>query len=383
MKRISQSRANKSSEALKHIYLGMTLFNFGSAMTSLFVPIYLLSLGYNMVVISLFYLIYALSKLVYDIPTFHLVAKHSAKLGFSIGILSKIMSVLLLIAVDSRESLLFAIPLFMSLSDGFLWTSSHVHISGLLDKRKGTSQLGKLINLGRIAGALAPLAGGAITTAIDFQAALIASISIMVLSLLPILKSVGAKDVVKDYTFKWLNIGQDMLANFAWQGHTAVGFFVWPLYLFLFIDDYRSIGAVITFSVLASIGFTYWAGTRGDKGKLKKMLLESSIITSMVHFSRPFFSSFIPLLSITTVADLVHSYQSTAWTAAYYKNARAEDTLNYVANMEIAGDLARILFWIVLLSLSLVVTLESVLVGSFIFGGVAGLGVALMPMRQK
>lgn len=329
------------------ITVSKLIASFGRGLVIIFIPLLLLSNGLELWHVCGFYVIYALLKLAINYPSARIINHYGARLGLIVGTVATAIFMMLLtwyVAVPSQVWLLVPLALAMSVQNSFMWNSEHLFVSRAMSMERKSRDLATMESLRRVVKVVTPLAGGLIA-ALAGQVWLTAIAAIVVaLALIPIwridrIAGGHVKDENLKYSLKFAPV-RDLVANFGFNAHTLVGVMVWPIYLAIFVPDFRSIGIITTIASLIAVVVLQFAGKRGDKGKSYRVLVEGTAGSSAVHIVRILASSnpFV-ITVISALYDVVLGYQQNPWTSLYYAHAR-KGGINYIMSMEIVGDIA-------------------------------------------
>lgn len=319
----------------------------GKDLVVVFIPLLLLSNGLELWHVCAFYVAYALFKLAVNYPSARLINHYGARLGLIVGTASTAIFMALLtwyVTVPSQVWLLIPMALSMSVQNSFMWNSEHLFISRAMSMERKSRDLATMESLRRIVGVVTPMAGGFIA-ALAGQAWLTGIAAVIVaLALIPVwridrLAGGHVKDENLRYSLKFAP-WRDVVANFGFNAHTLVGVMVWPIYLAVFVPDFRDIGIITTIASLIAVVVLQVAGKRGDKGKSYQVLVEGTAGSSVVHIVRILASSNpVVITIISALYDVVLGYQQNPWASLYYAHAR-KGGINYIMSMEIMGDIA-------------------------------------------
>ena len=346
------SARNKSmiNKILHSDLVGITISSLiaglGSGLVGIFLPLLLLNKGLELWQVCGFYVLYALSKLCINYPVTILINRYGARIGLVSGYGSMAgFMVLLTVYMFSGQSwsLLLMAPL-MALQNSFLWNSQHLHISRVMNESRKSRDIAMMANLGRIVGIFSPAIGGLV--ALTLGPAWLAGIAaaIILLAIIPVwhLDTLAGGHRVSEnlsYNLKYAPV-RDLVANFAFNSHTAVGVMVWPIYLAIFVPNFGKIGIIASVSTAIGVIVLHFVAKRGDKGKSYQVLIEGTAGSSAVHIGRILASSNpFTITVISALYDIALSYQQNPWTSLYYTHAR-KGGINYIMSMEIIGDLA-------------------------------------------
>jgi MFS family permease len=327
---------------------------FGTGLVIVFIPLLLISRGLKLWQVCAFYVCYAFAKLLVNYPSTLLINKYGARLGLIVGLIATTVFMMLLTwyVANAMIWLLLAMAIAMALQNSFTWNAEHLHISRVMDVARKSRDLAAIESMLRVAGIATPVIGGFIV-AFFGQVWLTAIASFLVaLAIIPIwhLDKLGGGHVrITDLRY---NLRQapvrDMIANFGYNAHTLVGIMVWPIYLAVFIPNFRDIGIITSIAALIAVIVLLIAGKRGDNGKSYRVLVEGTAASSGVHIARILASSNpIVITIISALYDVALTYQANPWTSLYYAHSR-KGSINYIMSMEIVGDLAYLTLWTLL-----------------------------------
>lgn len=336
------------------ITVSKLITTFGSELVVVFIPLLLLNTGLKLWQVCLFYVGYAISKLIVNYPSALIINRYGARLGLICGTAATALFMLLLTFYVAWQigGLLIAMAIMLALQNSFTWNSQHLFISRAMNMERKSRDLATIESLIRIVAVFTPLAGGFI--ALFFGQVWLTAIAtaIVFTSIIPIWRidqQAGGHATHNQlkYSIKAAPL-RDVVANFGFNAHGLVGMMVWPIYLAVFVPDFRTIGIVTTIAALIAIVVLQIAGRRADKGKTYRVLVEGTTASSFVHIIRIIASSNpITITVVSTLYDIVLGYQQNAWASLYYSHTR-EKGINYIMSMEIAGDMAYVVMWGVL-----------------------------------
>lgn len=336
---------------LVSLTLSRLISRFGTGLVVVFIPLLLLARGLKLWQVCAFYICYAIAKLSVNYPSTLLINKYGVRMGIIVGLIATTVFMILLTCYISSASLLLLpfMALAMAIQNSFTWNAEHLHISRVMDMERKGRDLATIESLLRAAGIITPLIGGLIVSFFG-QAWLTAIASVLVaLAIIPVwhLDKLGGGHIRATelkYNLRQAPV-RDMIANFGYNAHTLVGIMVWPVYLAIFIPNFRDIGIITTVASLIAVIVLLVAGRRGDKGKSYQVLVEGTAASSAVHIARILASSNPIIITIISACyDVALTYQQNPWTSLYYTHSR-KGGINYIMSMEIVGDLAYLSLW--------------------------------------
>ena len=336
---------------LVSITISSLIAGLGSGLVGIFIPLLLLNKGLKDWQVCGFYVLYALAKLCINYPVTLLINRYGARLGLvsGYGAMAGFMVLLALYMASGQIWYLLLMAPLMALQNSFLWNSQHLHISRVMDASRKSRDLAMMANLGRVVGIFSPLIGGLIAITLG-PVWLVGIAAIIILAaIIPVWHLdtlAGGHKPTNDlsYSFKYAPI-RDLIANFAFNSHVAVGVMVWPIYLAVFVPNFGKIGIIASVATAIGVVVLHVVAKRGDSGKSYQVLIEGTAGSSLVHVGRILASSNpITITIISALYDIALSYQLNPWTSLYYAHARKRG-INYIMSMEIAGDAAYVFLW--------------------------------------
>lgn len=343
---------------LVNITVANTLRHFGGAMVEVFVPLLLLSSGLSLLGVSMFYLLYSVTKLCINYPAMRITNKHGARRSLIYARISYAMYLLCLVQIvgGSPVELAWIMACFLAITNAFQWNAQHVHISRVINMERKGKDIARIDSIDMLASSFAPAISAILALTLGKSWPLYVAIISIVASIFW-LRNIDheAGGHKKEAAIRYsLNHApkRDLIANFAFNVHSAVGGIVWPMYLAIALPGLGSIGAVATIGAIGASIFILLVGTRNDSLGTTVVLKEGSIATFVAHLLRLVPASIASISLVNVFWLFALRYQQNPWTSTYYAHTRQKG-MNYILSMEIACDLAYVfLFMLVYLVLS-------------------------------
>lgn len=336
---------------LVNITVANTLRHFGGALIEVFVPLLLIQHGLSLVGVSAFYLVYASVKLAVNYQAMRLTNRFGAKPSLIIARFMYIAYLLCLVLIvkGGPVELAWLMAVMLALTNSFQWNAQHVHVSRVIDMERKGKDIARIDSIDMIAASIAPTVSAVLTIVFNssWPAYLaIASILISTFWLRPIDNEAGGHKQEEHISYNLSGAPKrDLIANFAFNIHTAIGGLVWPMYLAFTLPDIKSIGSVATIGALGSAVFLMFVGSRNDNIGTDKVLREGSVATFLAHLIRLVPASVASISVINIIWLLALRYQQNPWTSTYYAHTRQKG-ISYILSMEIACDLAYLVLFI-------------------------------------
>jgi len=357
---------------LTQIYISAALRSFAVSLIALFVPLYLhIELGFSMNRTLQFFIFYA-AILAISTP---LAAKFSSKFGFQHSIL---LSVPLYLAFILTLYLLpvLAIPLpiiagLLGSSVAFYWMGMHMVFHHASDHKHRGEEVGKRMSISILATMAGPLIGGFLIKFVGFKVVFVlASIVLLAAALFLFL----SKENYINYRFNFKTLfdkehWQYPLVFMARGMRTMANGVVWPLFIFVILNDYLSLGFVgFLLSGLSAI-LVLIMGKFSDHNDKRKIIWWVTGFESVSWFLRAFVSTVGQVIGVTIFGGITYGAMESPLGALEYDSAKGT-IAPYFVGREMYICLGRILL------LSFIIMVDS-LAGGFILNGFTNLLILL------
>jgi MFS family permease len=345
----------------------LSIRDFVSSMTNVFIPVYLYSFGYSVLFIATFYAVYfVLGFFTYQLVAW-VIARHGLYHSLFISYIAlAVASGLLSLAGHSFVFVFLAlIPLLAS--EKFFWPARHIDIARLFSSGKNMKKTTSSLNtLSMFIQAIAPLLGGLLASQYGAGAALFCAFIIMLFAI-GLLWGEYEKErgEVVTSTFN-LIFKRSMIGNAAMNIQSITSALLWPLFIFLFVTSFDSLGMVLSIGFGFSMLLTYASGNWFGKFPYFKLGLA---VRTLSFPLRIFVASVAGFFGVDMLGNLGNSFMASRYNARYYNEAHAsKDIDSYVLSMESGGELGKIILAFLLLGLLLFGTsVKTALVACFIF----------------
>ncbi len=366
------------------IYWTMSIKTLGISLVGVFVPIYLYNLGYSLRLILVYFLVRELAELSLVFVTSIFMARFGVKRVLTAGCFLAMTSLYMLYLLPNHSALFIPVAIMEGAAISFFFLPYHFLFSAAMTKSHGGRQLSRMDNLICIVEALGPLIGGLVATILSLQVALVAALVIVTLSILPLLSTA---DGTAHYQFSMRAAATsaptgDLLSNIGFGISEMAATIVWPLFIFLVVNTYISVGFIVTASLLFTLVLVATVGRLADKGRARQLMRAGSLTSAMVHFLRFLGSSFASVIFINFAADGAHALFRVPWNIKFYEHASESDRAAYIAAMEMAVCIGRAVFWAILLIFTFQFTQNRVMLMAFGLGAIGSLLVPLI-VNQK
>lgn len=264
------------SREVFELFLTVSIQAFALSIFVLFEPIYLYTLGYSISWILFFYL------LVYILYFFAvpLGGKIAVWLGFEHSIAWSFLFLflyLLSLYFMQHYSLFFYVSVVMLLLQKmFYWPAFHANFSRYGSLRSFGKEVGFLRSVFSILSIVGPLAGGLILSRFGFTVLFIVVGLILVLSVIPIFSTLekftpGHFSYWEAFRFFFSKKMRRILVSLIGLSNEIVDMVIWPIFLFIVLKEFASLGLVISLSALVLFVVVLFIGKYADVVKRSKL----------------------------------------------------------------------------------------------------------------
>lgn len=364
-------------EEIIELYSARMLRAFGYALIGIFIPIYLLNLGYSLPVVLMFFLmkytiIGIFSPLIGVFQKFFGL-KHTMMLStlfltsFFILLYSIVehnWSILMLGALSGFEVALFWIPMNSDFS---------IHMK----KDKTGSETSFLIALPKIAAVIAPFIGALIIVYYNFNALLIAASLVIIGSAFPLF-------LTKDKHYKMMPMpklfskhNNKYFLIFFSKGIIEATMLLWPLFIFFTLKNYIFVGGASTIQAFAGILIVLLIGKISDKFNQVKLFKVAAIVSGLFWIFTIFISGPFLVVIFSFLAGAIFIFLCVPTFAYICKDSYHEHMVELMVYREVTLSIARAFVF----ALAIIIPFEIMFQSIFALAAVAS--VSLLLFKEK
>ncbi|MDP2696027.1 MAG: MFS transporter [bacterium] len=277
---------------LKHISdfwlfeISVWLHVIGRSLIAVFIPILLLTSGYPIGSVIIYYLIFN----IFDTPLNFLADKLTRKLGarlvVTLGTLSAVAFFIALSFADPANSyFLVALAALAALYDSLYWVSHmYIFIESTRESDDSGKYTGIFYSIRYLGSLMGPAVGALILILFSQQALIVASVAILLVSIIPLtrIKKLHDKPQEKLVPLKqFLNTPNEKKNYFTmwlYGIHKANEGILWPLFIFLLFGTINSVVWVPIIISVSSIIFSMMAGHIRRQNRERMIILGSGVV---------------------------------------------------------------------------------------------------------
>ncbi|MFA5857041.1 MAG: MFS transporter [Candidatus Pacearchaeota archaeon] len=355
--------------------------NIGFSILTLFIPIYLLTIGFSINQVLLYFLFEAISIILFS----PLSLIFSKKFGYKYILLFNLILVLIwlifLNLIPIIRNSIYLIAIIAGIEIAFYYLPLNSSIARNAKKEENKNHFDKYNAFSRLSYLIGPIFGGIIFLNMGFDILIYITMFFLILSALPILylknhlpnHNISIKRVYQLYkTHK--NYFFACIFNNIFLYAEAI---IWPIYLFynlkFTIINIGFSGALFGFgSIIFSLIFENL-----DKKRDKYIFLKiGGILYILIWISRIYFTSSISAYLLSTLAGLATAMIAIPFIGITYSKAEEEDIEDFLFFKEIPVFIGRIILLIT------IIFLADKFIIAFVLSALATLGFVLMKLRK-
>ena len=334
------------------------LRSIAEGVSSIFIPLFLISQGYSLTSVFGYLFLLSLFWLVTQLIGTRLIGQLGIRGAIALSIASSIVQYVLLFLLSSHHIPLALIAFFGGLAVTLFWLPFRIAFIQLLAHHNTAKSVGASNALLILAGGVTPAIGGAVATLFGTDALYGAAIVLFLIALIPLFflrnirvpqpKPVPVKKVLPD-----------LVANGAFNVDDAAEFNVWPLFIFLFLPSYVGVGALASVTLLAAIGISLYAGAREEQKGVHRYMRTGSQLAGVANFLRVLVSAATHVFGVNLVSGSGKSLALTPFMTRYCINGE-QHGITYLNLMLVAGGIGWTLYFGLLTLLTLVLGAQMV-----------------------
>ena len=331
---------------IQRVYLSHTLNAVALSVISVYVPAYLLSLGYSLERVVLYYAIAPIFGLLLGLFVYAPLMRKSGLVNvFKIHYPLKILELLLLFLLGYQRIPLEIIALVYGAANYAYWMPLNLLFVRHSAHDEMASNLAKFYALPQLFGIVGPLIGAVLVPFIGFWPVFIITVSGLIVSYFPLAK-VNNRELIVSLNFSkaWKRISQNkslFLFEFFDNVLEESNWF-WGVYVFIIIGSLSTPGIVGSLTAIGGALFTFIIGKYAKRHDKKIIPLASILLlfvfALMVIVKGPLYAYFI-----TVVLSFIFTLFIVSYFSAIYKTIKGEGEEEFIILREIPTVLGRLI----------------------------------------
>lgn len=380
---MKQRHIKRASLEFDELIAAEAIKSVGLSLVSIFIPVYLLKLGFSVTEVIGFFLVQQAVYFVLIAPAGRLTLFLRPKRTVCLSYFLTLLALIVLSSLEHNKGLLLVPAVIAGAAECLYWISYHTNLSRLVRKGRAGREITLLAAAMKVIGVFGPMIGGFIAYLFGGEKLFLVAAILLAAAALPLLFT---SDTVRQKQphygrLKPGAIASDLAASAGSGINGLVATAIWPLFLVTVLSTYAEIGLLVSASTLAGFLVLFAVGRLTDKGALGPLLWLGAFLYAGTNLLRltgvsPFVAS-----AATVGHSVADSVTATPLTAAYYRNASLGHRVEYIVRMEQGAFVARVSVLALLFGVSLLLPPLQVFALSFAIAAAAALLIPLMKLR--
>lgn len=336
----------KTNKELDKLFGSYFVKRFAVNLLSLFIPVYLYTLGYDVTFIFLFYVLINVSVVVLAYPVGLLIERIGAVNGLSISFPFQFLFYFFLSSLPPEPLLLLLLTLFAGVGNTFSTISTHQLFFMDVDDKQEGKEVSLFSSLNVLVGLIAPFIGGIVADNSFSSLFLIGGLTYFA-AVIPLffMQDVPKKKTknLKEKIVKNLYINKKTLSLTGYAIGKEINIIVWPIFLLTIVGTSTNIGITMTIAGVASLLVTYITGTIIDKYKDRsfKFFKITNYLYTASYVARVFSFNQITATITEALRSILYQPLFVFWDTEMVKHGKHTETYPFIIGREIIFNLSR------------------------------------------
>jgi len=332
---------------LNELYIVHAINSFAFSLVGIFIPIYLLQVGFSLTQVFTFYAVRYTSIFAFAFLGMYIAQSTGLKHILYARLPIMISFLYFLSTLDGTGIFYLFVSIIHGLQVALYWMPMHsLFIKNSTRKHLG-EEVGKWFSFPKMLTVFGPLLGGLIVIKFGFNVLFLVVSIILLLSIFPLYYT---KEIKPHVSFK-LKEGLKMFKKYPMYFFAAMGEgvflategIIWPIFVFLILGDILAIGYVGTLLGVGSASFILFLGRMLDKYDMKRILHIGVPFVTVLWITRIFATTEYRIYVITLVAGFLVSLLTVPFTSITYRLAKKNNIDEFILFRETALAISRVL----------------------------------------
>lgn len=341
---------------INFLYLNQFIRGSAFSLVGIFIPIYLLTLGFSLTSIFIYFLIFHLATFIFTPIALILSKRVGYKVIFLSSVIIMIFFLILLQLLDKISISYVIIATIGGIENAFYFIPLHAFFTRLSEDLKRGTQLSNYSSLGQLAGLFSPLIGGFIILRFGFSSLFTVVIVLLSISIIPLfyLENTKPNTIITLRGVKKLanNHKRFFLGTIAKDFLGEINEIVWPIFVYITLVKVLSVGLAGTLVAGGSILFTLFVGRFYDKKNKYLFLKIGGALFAVLWIMRIYLDTPLFIFASSMFAGFFAIMINIPFGAIFYdKAAKEKDFDEFIVVREIPTVIARTTLWIFMILL--------------------------------
>lgn len=260
---------------LSQFYLSIFAKGLARGSILIFVPIYLLQLGFSLRQVAILYIAQFVIFFIVSPIGMWSNSRFGIKKTMLVGDITLIGYLAAVSLLVQMPELYFLLAILYGLASGLYFSAYHIEFTHAKDRRHEGEQIsiGKVLVI--ISQVMAPLLGAVLITLGSYQLNFIVAAATILLSLVPLFMSPDFRTKPYRFSIKSLRTADSKRKALAYMGFGVLQLgndIFWPLFIYIVLQNVLEVGALVSVSTAVTIFGVLWYGRRVDRGMRQSLL---------------------------------------------------------------------------------------------------------------
>lgn len=335
---------------LSEIYANQLLRSLALNLVGIFIPVYLYKLGYSIQDILLHYFaVFMFCRLVLNFVSAQIIAKFGPKHALAMSAIIQVASLCLMVTLQDLRWPIWVLAGVGSFANSLFFMSLHTDFSKIKHKKHAGKELGFLWIFDRLGAALGPLIGGLLANFFDPRYAIVASILMLVASLIPLFATAEPVRVNQKITFKGLDLqknSRNYVAHAAFELDNFASLAIWPLFVgaaIFTVDTYAKLGVAVSISTGVALAAAWTIGKLVDSNRSRLLYNTAVVSNAAIHGLRIFPTGLFGVVAVNIINDPVTAAFRMPYYKGLYDTADEQEgyRIAFITSVELVGSFAK------------------------------------------
>jgi MFS family permease len=340
--------ANGLTRQIKELFWSTAILDFAVSAIGIFEPIYLYTLGFSLTKIILFFLaVYAIYFLI--LPFGGKIARlHGYEHSIIYSSPFLIFYYLSLSAISYHQIFILTAILSLAIQKMLYWPGYHADFARFGEDGRRGREISNLIVLDSLVVVLGPIFGGIVISTLGFKVLFIIVSFLILCSNIPLLTTpeeftsvpFSYRDALKRIfkkenrreLFAYMGFGEELIAGF-----------LWPVFIYLIIKQYFSIGFVVGMSTFLSIILTFYIGRITDVSSRHRLVKIGTTFTFFTWLMRLLVISGFGVFLVDSLYRISRRVIGIPLMAITYEKAKGTSVMKSIIFFQMALALGKLL----------------------------------------
>lgn len=321
---------------IDELYISIAIRAFGLGLVNVFVPIYLLTLGFSLKETLSYILVTFVIHLLLLLPAGAFVSKHGPKHAMLLSSIPLTFALLTLHSLDFYPQLFLTAAVLFGVANAYFWTGYHYDLSKISSFKSRGTQIGIALILWSIFGALGPIAGAGLMNHFGYSTTFMVAMAIVFLSVIPLfLSSDNHRSFGIKYSAIWRRMTlKNTIPLFGGGLEGTVWEVLWPLFIYLYIaKSILVVGLAISVGLIIATFSAALVGKAINRNRYYALWI-GSLFSLIIWPAKFFIRSANLLYAVDALHGSTRSVKMVAFNAIRYDNSNRQYSLEDILHQE-------------------------------------------------